>query len=443
MDSQPQTEVELIALTIQQLDPQTMQLNDFIALAGYLNADGNEKPFDKVLFKIANDKLTKFSKVENAWTVCFQVLRESQQLGLSEFQIFQAASILKNKMMFDYAALKQAHALNPQVTIQLRTQLLEIVSFLSQAGSNTPPFILNTLAITLAYLTIHQHQSWLTIIEDITARLSGSLDQALVLLQVLKYMANDCDNESIVVEDSIRTQYYQFLDSVSQEKVFKAILDHWSSRISGEIPSIKLDQFKKQILDAFYCWIKLRLPREVFLSITTDCANVFPLIFSELSSSNEDNVEVAANCAVELLQLSNNDQDFESIKQVVVANFNSLLTSASTAISTQNTENAEQHSRVFAQLAMTHASQIIETGQTQILEILVKLLTDVPDLSCRTQIPFWKDFFKKLDKRGDDKQTKLQQFERILLLLLESLCKKSNMQSYLFQELNELPMRDE
>lgn len=60
-------------------------------------------------------------------------------------------------MMFDYAALKQAHALNPQVTTQLRTQLLEIVSFLSLAGSNTPPFILNTLAITLAYLTIHQH----------------------------------------------------------------------------------------------------------------------------------------------------------------------------------------------------------------------------------------------------------------------------------------------
>ena len=103
-------------MTIQQLDPQTMQLNDFIALAGYLNADGEKKPFDKVLFKIANEKLTKFSKVENAWTVCFQVLRESQQLGLSEFQIFQAASILKNKMMFDYAALKQAHSLNPQVT---------------------------------------------------------------------------------------------------------------------------------------------------------------------------------------------------------------------------------------------------------------------------------------------------------------------------------------
>jgi hypothetical protein len=62
-----------------------MQLNDFIALAGYLNADSKVKPIDKVLFGIANEKLTKFSKVENAWTICFQVLRESQQLGLTEF----------------------------------------------------------------------------------------------------------------------------------------------------------------------------------------------------------------------------------------------------------------------------------------------------------------------------------------------------------------------
>jgi len=59
--------------------------------------------------------------------------------------------------MFDYAALKQAHSHNIQVTVELRNQLIEIVSFLSQPNSTTPAYILNTLAITLAYLTIHQH----------------------------------------------------------------------------------------------------------------------------------------------------------------------------------------------------------------------------------------------------------------------------------------------
>ena len=102
----------------------------------------------------------------------------------------------------------------------------------------------------------------------------------------------------------------------------------------------------------------MRLPNEVFANITTDCINLIPLIFSELSSTNVDNVEVAANCAVELLNIASNDQEFESIKQVVVANFDSLLQSASVAISTLDAEISEHHSRVFSQLALSHTSQI-------------------------------------------------------------------------------------
>ena len=45
------------------------------------------------------------------------------------------------------------------------------------------------------------------------------------MLQVLKYMANDCDNDSIVIEDSIRRAFYQTMDSLSRELVFKGILD--------------------------------------------------------------------------------------------------------------------------------------------------------------------------------------------------------------------------
>lgn len=50
----------------------------------------------------------------------------------------------------------------------------------------------------------------------------------------MKYMANDCDNDSIVIEDSIRTAYFKFLDGASREKVFKQILDTWSMKINQE-----------------------------------------------------------------------------------------------------------------------------------------------------------------------------------------------------------------
>jgi hypothetical protein len=170
----------------------------------------------------------------------------------------------------------------------------------------------------------------------------------------------------------------------------------------------------------------------VFSNITTDCANVFPLIFSELNASSIDNVEVAANCAVELLSLSLNDESFVQIKSIIAGNVDSLLASASVAINKNDVECAEQLSRVFSQLALAHSSQIIATGQT-----------DVPELSCRSQIAFWKDLFRKLQKCGEEKQKYLTQFEQTLLQLLESLCRKATMPDYSFQELNETSMREE
>ena len=87
---------------------------------------------------------------------------------------------------------------------------------------------------------------------------------------------------------------------------------------------------------------------------------------------------------MELLSLSLNDESFVQIKSIIAGNVDSLLASASVAINKNDVERAEQLSRVFSQLALAHSSQIIATGQTQILEILVKLLTDVPELSCRS-----------------------------------------------------------
>ena len=102
----------------------------------------------------------------------------------------------------------------------MRSQLLQVLTQLTQPGAVAPRFILNTLATALAYLTLHTHVIWPTLVEDITSNLSGSVDQALCLLHTLKYMANDCDNQSIVIEESIRKGFYKYLDSASRVLVF-------------------------------------------------------------------------------------------------------------------------------------------------------------------------------------------------------------------------------
>jgi hypothetical protein len=110
---------------------------------------------DRRVFKAANDKLTQFSKTNEAWSVSLDVLNAQPT---NEFTLFQAESILKNKIMFDFVALRQANGTNhEQVTLQLRSTLLQIISRLTQPETLAPAFILNTLSIAMAYLIIHTH----------------------------------------------------------------------------------------------------------------------------------------------------------------------------------------------------------------------------------------------------------------------------------------------
>ena len=87
---------------------------------------------------------------------------------------------------------------------------------------------------------------------------------------------------------------------------------------------------------------------------------------------------------VELLSVSKNDESFQAIKNVIVQNVDSILNCASSAIANSDVERAEQFSRIFSAIASAHTSQIVESGSTQILDILVKLLNGVSELSCRT-----------------------------------------------------------
>jgi hypothetical protein len=51
---------------------------------------------------------------------------------------------------------------------------------------------------------MHIHEHWTDFVEQISQTLQDSVDEGTCLLLILKYMASDCDNDSIVIEDSIR-----------------------------------------------------------------------------------------------------------------------------------------------------------------------------------------------------------------------------------------------
>ena len=105
----------------------------------------------------------------------------------------------------------------------MRDKLGQLVQKLASppGGNKVPRFILNVICTAIAYFSMHAYPYWETMIEDLTNILSGGDDQAICLLSTLTYMANECDNDSIIIEDSIRHHYYSYLDAHARIHVFK------------------------------------------------------------------------------------------------------------------------------------------------------------------------------------------------------------------------------
>lgn len=88
---------------------------------------------------------------------------------------------------------------------------------------NSKPQI-NCLCTALAILIIHMNESWPDFVESMSRELSGNVEHATCLLLILKYMASDCDNDSIVIEDSIRQNYFQYMDNIAS-KIFDTVFN--------------------------------------------------------------------------------------------------------------------------------------------------------------------------------------------------------------------------
>ena len=188
--------------------------------------------------------------------------------------------------MYDFVAFRMHLDASQSQSAQLQMcrDLVQLVTLYSsnqfRDAKPAPRFILNTLCTALAYLTIHTHLIWPQLISDITLAFSSDVEQAFCLLRILKYMAEDCDNEQIVVEESLKESYYNYLDSHAREHIFKNIFTQWAQNI----PSLNVDKTKvtflqNRLMDTFLSWIRLALPKEVFENLLTENGPMIDLVF--------------------------------------------------------------------------------------------------------------------------------------------------------------------
>jgi hypothetical protein len=53
-------------------------------------------------------------------------------------------------------------------------------------------------------------------VEELITILNGSVEEAQCLLTIMRFMASECEDEGIVIEETIRESFYEFIDFHSQ-----------------------------------------------------------------------------------------------------------------------------------------------------------------------------------------------------------------------------------
>jgi hypothetical protein len=64
------------------------------------------------------------------------------------------------------------------------------------------------------YILFHTHQSDSNIVDLLSQNLSGSPLRAYCLLLLTEYFASECEDENVVIEESLREKLFDYMDQI-------------------------------------------------------------------------------------------------------------------------------------------------------------------------------------------------------------------------------------
>ena len=125
------------------------------------------------------------------------------------------------------------------------------------------------------------------------------------------------------------------------------------------------------------------------------------LVFEQLTSEDEDNLNIAVKCIVELMTVSrvakNNFGDFHNL---VMSKVQPLNDHVQQVIQSGDFETADSFTEIFVELAFSNMQQIIDQG-SPLIDILIALL-EMNESDCNGQLAFWRALFRRISQIEDE-----------------------------------------
>lgn len=83
------------------------------------------------------------------------------------------------------------------------------------AQSNQQKVILDNLCLSLCYIMMHTHSVWANMVQELYQILNSSVPEAKCLLAIIAFMASESEDESVVIEETVRESFYHYIDNTA------------------------------------------------------------------------------------------------------------------------------------------------------------------------------------------------------------------------------------
>ena len=164
-------------------------------------------------------------------------------------------------------------------------------------------FICNALCLGMSYVIFQSHQldTEMDLIQFLSNDLQSSIEEVNLLLIILKYLASEYDDESIVMEQSLRDSFRSYLGNMSTT-IISEVLNYWATKLQMHRSGSNIDaffagsnqttlnHFARSILGATNAWRKVDLDIDTIVNLADANAGLMQLMFVEMRSEEQENL---------------------------------------------------------------------------------------------------------------------------------------------------------